>query len=90
MQEQLDRIEAKVDKLSDQQASHNVTLAEQNIMLQEHMKRSESNERAVKILADEIKGPINTRIIKIETILRVIGWIIGLVAASGVAIHFLH
>lgn len=40
MKDQLDRLEEKIDKLSDKTASIDVTLARQAVTLEEHVRRS--------------------------------------------------
>jgi hypothetical protein len=95
VQDQLNKIESKVDKVVDSINEINITLAKQHVTLQEHMKRSEANEKAVEILATELKeiknediAPIAGHVIKVELITKIVVWLIGLAATAALGHHY--
>jgi len=53
--DRLDRIEGKIDKINEAVCEVHVTLAKQQIILEEHQKRSLYNEKAVELLSKELK-----------------------------------
>jgi hypothetical protein len=65
------RLEAKVDKISDQIGTINVTLAEQHVTLKEHIHRTELLEEAIR--------PVTP----IVTIIKFLGVTLGVVIGSG-------
>ena len=67
--EQLDKIEQKIDKISDKVEIINVTLAGQHETLKEHIRRTE-------ILEDQIR-PIQKHVTIVSTGLRLIGLLIA-------------
>lgn len=97
MQEQLDKIEAKVDKILEIQGEMKVVQAEQHGTLQEHMRRSLANEQAVTLLAKELKTvenddikPLTAHSVKFELILKIIMWITGLAVSAYAGHIFIH
>jgi hypothetical protein len=73
-------MEEKIDKIVDKLTHIEVTLAKQQVILQEHMKRSEANEKAIEILKEEQK-PVKELMIKINFIHKSILWVGGILAA---------
>ena len=68
-----------------------VTLAEQNIILDEHQRRSIANEEAVKLLSDRFT-PIEKHVIVVNTIVKLgvaVGGIIGVIGVLFQIISFL-
>lgn len=50
----LDKVDSRLDNID-------ITLAKQSVQLEEHMRRSEANEKAIEILSDKIQ-PVVTHI----------------------------
>lgn len=67
MKEDLDKINDKLDKVSEDIVSINNTLIRQEASLSEHMRRSLANEKAVDILKDELK-PVATHVLQVQAI----------------------
>lgn len=67
----LERIEAKIDDLADEQAKMNVILGQQHISLKEHMKRSDILERQFQ--------PVKKHVAMVEGALKLLGLISVLV-----------
>lgn len=72
--ENFERLESKVDKISDNISDIKVTIAEQHVTLTEHTRRSLASEKAVEILAKKIE-PIQIHVNNVEFCLRAIGFI---------------
>lgn len=68
------RIEQKVDKITEDITDIKVTLASQHITLTEHTRRSLASEKAVELLARKIE-PIERHVSNVEFCLRAIGFI---------------
>lgn len=51
----LDRVETKIDMLSEKLEEINITTVRQQAILEEHQRRSVANEEAVKLLRSELK-----------------------------------
>ena len=73
----LSRIEEKLDKLDSRLDRVDVTLALQHASLEDHKRRSEANEEAVKILKNEVK-PIVSHVYLMGVIGKVFLVILGL------------
>lgn len=71
---QLDRIEAKVDRLDTRVDKIDTTLAAQHVSLKEHMRRTALNERAIEILAKDMK-PVQKHVAMVGGMLKVLGLI---------------
>lgn len=57
----LDRLEAKLDRLADDQARIGRTLASQQASLEEHMRRTEAAEERLDLLTKEV-APLKTHV----------------------------
>jgi hypothetical protein len=93
MPSDITRIEAKLDKVIDTQAEHSATLRVQAQQLKEHMRRSDLNEEAVKILRSEVKPVIRAhqRWQGAKGLAKAVGAVAGGVAAlAGVVEAVLH
>ena len=51
----VERLEAKIDKHGEALAQINVTLAQQHVTLQEHMRRTDANEKHIALVESELK-----------------------------------
>lgn len=65
-------------------ASVDKTLALQHQSLDEHMRRSQANEKAIEMLKDELK-PVVRHVISIQTIIKILSW----VGASGIIVYMI-
>jgi len=74
-----DRIENKLDKITDHMANIDVTLAKQSVLLDEHIKRSN--------LLEAKLAPVEKHVAIINTILKILG---GLAATGGGAHGIMH
>lgn len=74
MDNKLNKIDERLDKLTESVHSIDKTLARQEENLKEHMRRSEANEKAVELLSIELK-PIKTHVNRIDGALKLIGLI---------------
>jgi hypothetical protein len=72
LDERLDRIEGKLDKLSDIQVNIQVDVAE-------HIRRTNIAEANIDKLSEALQ-PIRTHVIAVQTIITAAAWIIGIVA----------
>jgi lipid-binding SYLF domain-containing protein len=85
----LERIEAKIDDILDRMSEMDISVAEQNMILKEHQRRSLANEKVAATLAKELKPIlVYTEVIKIifkigiavgscGLILKLAAWFIG-------------
>lgn len=71
MDSKLDKIDVKIDRLDERLDSIDLTLVRQSGHLEEHMRRSLSNEEAVSILRSEIK-PLSQHVSTINSIAKFI------------------
>ena len=85
-QEQLNRLESKIDKIQEQQARTNAILAVQHSTLEEHTRRS--------TMLEEIVLPIQRKVTMFEGGLKILGGIVAvrsvIVGLVDVALRFLH
>lgn len=81
----LERIENKIDKLSDGVADIHVTLAKQHAVLEEHQKRSMYNEKAVDLLSKEFK-PVRDHVMYVQ---KLSGWA-KILIGSGLLIEIIR
>jgi|LakMenE18May11ns_1017448.scaffolds.fasta_scaffold8949377_2 hypothetical protein len=72
LDERLDRIEGKLDKLSDIQVNIQVDVAE-------HIRRTNIAEANIDKLSEALQ-PIRTHVTAVQTIITAAAWIIGIVA----------
>lgn len=77
----LEKVETKLDLVIENQAK-------QGVILEEHQRRSLANEEAVKVLKDELK-PIYVHVIKVQTVIKIIGFVLTLLFSSDLLLHFL-
>ena len=85
----LDRVEAKVDKLDARLDDVIIVLTRQEENLKEHMRRSELNEEAVDILKNEVHH-IATYKIKVDFLFKVLATIGGVIAVAASIIEILR
>lgn len=69
-------IRTKADEADKRLDSIDVTLGKQHVSLEEHIKRSERNEKVIEIVKDELKD-VQQDIVKYNFILKIIGLILG-------------
>lgn len=74
------RILDKLDEMDKRLDEINVTLVKQEGNLQEHMRRSEANEKAVELLQSQLE-PVKDHVKSVNAILRFAGGIAILLAA---------
>lgn len=84
MKEDLDKINDKLDKVSEHIINIDKTLIRQEASLNEHMRRSLANEEAINILKDELK-PVTIHVLQMKTVGKIVGGL-GVLAALAVAI----
>lgn len=66
----IDTLEEKIDAVSENIASIDKTLAVNTSSLQEHMRRTELNEKAIEVLKEDLK-PISKHVHAVNVILKV-------------------
>lgn len=71
-EKRFDKIDMKLDKISDHLSEIDISLVEQNAILKEHQRRSMANEKMVELLAAELK-PIKKRITMAEGVIKFLG-----------------
>lgn len=83
----LEKLDEKLDKVEEKIASIDVTLAKQEVNLQEHMRRSLLNEEAIEIIKEELK-PVQKHVTQVHTILQAVGFIsvVASILAGAVAV----
>lgn len=84
MEETVNKLENKLDLLDTRLDKITIILVKQEQNLKLHMKRSELNEEAVRILKEEVK-PIQEHVLKINFLMKifaVVGSILGAVYAA--------
>jgi len=86
MEETVNKLENKLDLLDARLDKITIILAKQEQNLKLHMRRSELNEEAVKILKDEVK-PIQEHVLKINFLMKIFGVIGGILGAAYAAIQ---
>lgn len=74
MEKRLDRLEEKLDSVSDQLASIDKTLVANTVILEEHQRRSLANEKAVELLEAQVL-PISKHV-----------YLVNILAKAGLAI----
>lgn len=79
----------KTDKIEERLTSIDVTLARQEGHLQEHMRRSEANERAVEVLGQQL-GPIKKHVNMLEGSLKLLGIMSLIVGTIGGVLKLLN
>jgi archaellum component FlaC len=77
MEDKLNRIENKIDKIDERLCNIDVTLGKQSVVLEDHTRRSLANEKAVEYLKEELKP-----ILKHVTIVNFLGRSLGIVLCS--------
>lgn len=85
MEQQFDRVNDKLDIISDRIGEIDKTLVRQEGQLAEHMRRSLANEEAVDRIAAELK-PVLTHV----EVIKFIGKVIGLILGSGILATILN
>lgn len=88
MQDDLNRMETKVDKIVEDISIIKITLVEQHLSLKEHMRRSEANEAAIQTVADQVK-PIQQNLSNVWFLVKCVGWTVSLFLSSEVVYHLL-
>jgi hypothetical protein len=78
------RLIKDVEHIKRTMASMDKTLALQAASLIEHMKRSEANEKAVSLLAEELK-PVQNHVLLVQSVVKFLAWFF----ASGIAIYII-
>lgn len=71
--ERLDRIENKLDKLSDIQGQIQVDVAE-------HIRRTAIAEENIEKLSEALQ-PVRTHVTMVETVITTTAWVVGIIAA---------
>ena len=86
--ENVERLENKVDKISDDIVDIKVTLAENTASLKEHMRRSLANEEALAVLKSEVK-PIEEHVMFVNksikamiNLVKVVGGVLTILATA--------
>jgi biopolymer transport protein ExbB/TolQ len=77
-----DRLELKIDDISDQLSESNAIQMAHKVILEEHMRRTEANERAIEMLAEDLK-PIRKHVNMVQgaaALLGLIATIAGIIA----------
>lgn len=77
--DKLEKIDQKLEKISDRLGNIDVTLAKQELSLEEHIKRTAQNEHAIEHLKQTLV-PINKHIIAQETGFKILGKIAAVTA----------
>lgn len=85
--DQLSKMDSKLDKIQEHLASVDVTLAKQEVSLTEHVKRSTLLEENVKMLRSEFT-PIQKHVIVVNGVLRLLS-LIGLLITIVIGIKTL-
>jgi phosphoenolpyruvate carboxylase len=75
----LEKLDEKLDLVETRLSSIDVTLAKQELNLQEHMRRSLLNEEAIDLIKEELK-PVQKHVTQVHTILQVVGFVAVLVS----------
>ena len=81
---QLDRIESKIDRLDERQDRAEIVLTKQHSSLEEHMRRSFANEKAVEVLSDKLQPVFNH--VQVVSVLVKIGLGVGSAVAVGIEV----
>ena len=76
------KLEEKLDKIDGRLSSIDVTLAKQEVNLQEHMRRTQLNEQAIEKITENLV-PINKHVGHVEGAFKVLGMI---ATAAGVIV----
>lgn len=71
--ERLDRIENKLDKLSDIQGQIQIDVAE-------HIRRTAIAEENIEKLSEALQ-PVRTHVTMVETVITTTAWVVGIIAA---------
>lgn len=77
--DKLEKIDQKLEKINDHLGNIDVTLAKQELSLQEHIRRTNLNEQAIEHLKSTLV-PINKHIIAQETGFKILGKIAAVTA----------
>ncbi len=75
MEKKLEQIEVKVDKLDERLDTIEKVLIKQNVVLEDHTRRSLANEKAVEILKDELKEVFN-HVIIVQAVIKLAGFLL--------------
>ena len=82
MKDYHERLETKLDKVSDEIGNINITLAKQHITLEEHVRRTE-------ILEDEIR-PIKKHVAMVNGVLKLMGLLAPIIGAIAGALRWFN
>lgn len=77
---QLDKIEEKIDKLDNRIDNVDITLAKQAVVLEDHTRRSTSNEEHVELLKTKMEldlKPLQSHVAAFHLILKLIGVVVS-------------
>lgn len=74
----MSRSEQLLEKLVEQLLELNEKVARQEVRLDDHMRRSEQNEEANKMIAEAIK-PIQVHVAMVQGGIKMLGWVGGIV-----------
>jgi len=85
MENKFAKIEDKLDKLDSRLDNLDIHMARNNVILEDHTRRSLANEKAVEILKDEIK-PVVTHV----AIMHVLGKIVLVLLGSSIVIEIIQ
>lgn len=98
LESKLDRMDTKFDKINDRIDSLDRTTVKQQVILEEHMRRAEANEEAVKLLAHNLEmlkekntaefSKINRHTTMVEGVIKFFGALIAVLGAAQVIIGF--
>lgn len=66
------KLEEKLDKIDGRLSSIDITLAKQEVNLQEHMRRTQLNEQAIEKITENLI-PINKHVTMLEGVLKFFG-----------------
>lgn len=66
----------KLDKLDERLDSIDRTLVRQQASLEEHMRRSELNEKAVSVITDKLE-PVIVHVAIMQSVIRLLAWAVG-------------
>jgi len=84
----VERIEIKLDKISDDIAEIKVTLAEQAVILKDHTRRSLAGEANLELLREQVK-PIESHVMFVRGAMKAVVILISLAGAIATVIRVL-
>ena len=82
MSDELLRIEAKIDKIDEKISNIDITLAKQQVILEEHQRRSLANEKIAATLSAELK-PVFNHVAMVQGSMKLIALLAALSAILG-------